>query len=202
MPYYERNLPHWLPTGRDLFVTWRLSGSLPAGVIEQLKNKKFLREGERFREFDSHLDSQAFGPVWLKQPQLAALVVVALKDVQQKGLCRLHSYVMMPNHVHLLLTPVAALERITFLIKGRTAYQANLLLQRREKRFWQNESFDHWIRNSAEFQRVQTYIERNPVKAGLVARPEEWKWSSASSIGFSLCSDPINPTNSNAPTYK
>lgn len=199
MPYYERNLPHWLPLAKDLFVTWRLCGSLPMETIEALRTKKFLRPGERFREFDAHLDRHAFGPVWLKQPQLAALVVAALKDVEEKSLSTVHSYVIMPNHVHVLLTPLVALERITFLIKGRTARQANLVLRRTDKHFWQDESFDHWIRNPAEFARVRTYIERNPVKAGLVARAEDWQWSSASSTifspssasgtRFSLCSD-------------
>jgi hypothetical protein len=46
--------------------------------------------------------------------------------------------------------------------------------------FWQDESFDHWVRNPAEWEKIRTYIERNPVSAGLVARPEDWPWSSAS----------------------
>jgi putative transposase len=107
------------------------------------------------------------------------LVIAALKKVEEERLCRLHGYVVMPNHVHVLLTAIAALERLTFLIKGRTARQANLLLDRTGRRFWQNESFDHWIRNSAEFERVQHYIETNPVKAGLAASPSAWPWSSA-----------------------
>lgn len=98
----------------------------------------------------------------------------------------MHSYVVMPNHVHVLLTPLAALERITFLIKSRMARQANLVLRRTDKHFWQDESLDHWIRSSTEFGRVQTYIERNPVKAGLAARAEDWQWSSASSTHVSL----------------
>ena len=190
MPYYQRNLPHWLPTGRDLFVTWRLNGSLPVHMIEHLRNKKFLTEGKRFREFDAHLDAHAFGPVWLKKPEIADLVIAALKRVEEERLCRLHEYVVMPNHVHALLTAIAALERLTFLIKGRAARQANIFLGRTGKPFWQNESFDHWIRNAAEFERVQHYIHKNPVKAGLAASPSEWPWSSASSTGFSRCADP------------
>jgi alkanesulfonate monooxygenase SsuD/methylene tetrahydromethanopterin reductase-like flavin-dependent oxidoreductase (luciferase family) len=48
------------------------------------------------------------------------------------------------------------------------------------ERFWQDESFDHWVRDPAEWQKIRAYIERNPVSAGLVAKPEEWPWSSAS----------------------
>jgi len=189
MPYYERNLPHWLPAGKDIFVTWRLSGSLPTAVVGEIKSKKFATEGRRFREFDALLDTHRFGPVWLKEPQVAVLVIGALKKLEEERLCQLHSYVIMPNHVHVLLAPVAPLERITFLIKGRTARQANLILSRTDKRFWQNESFDHWIRNPAEFERVQQYIENNPVKAGLATSPKGWPWSSASSTGFSRCAD-------------
>jgi len=45
--------------------------------------------------------------------------------------------------------------------------------------FWQIESFDHWARNQIEFQRIVSYIENNPVKAGLVLSPQDWRWSSA-----------------------
>jgi hypothetical protein len=47
------------------------------------------------------------------------------------------------------------------------------------KPFWQDETFDHWIRNEREFSRVLHYIENNPVKAGLANGPRDWPWSSA-----------------------
>jgi putative transposase len=178
MTYYERNLPHWQPPAKDLFVTWRLSGSLPWKTIQALQKNRTLREGERFRRFDAQLDGATFGPAWLKEPKIAALVIATLKDLDRKKLCRVHAYVVMPNHVHVLLEPGTALAKITKLLKGRTAREANLLLRRTGKPFWQNESFDHWIRNSAQFERVRNYIERNPVSARLVANPEEWPWSS------------------------
>jgi len=46
--------------------------------------------------------------------------------------------------------------------------------------FWQDESFDHWIRNPGEWHKIRKYIEQNPVAAGLVDKPEDWPWSSAS----------------------
>jgi len=187
MPYYERNLPHWLPQGKDLFVTWRLGGSLPVNVVEDLRSKKFPSEGHRFREFDTQLDAHRYGPDWLMRPQIAELVIAGLKKAEEEQLCRLRSYVVMPNHVHVLFSAMVPLERTMFLIKGRTARQANIALCRTGKPFWQNESFDHWIRNFAEFDRVRHYIESNPVKAGLAARPCEWLSSSASSTGFSRC---------------
>ena len=71
-------------------------------------------------------------------------------------------------------------KKLARLIKGATARQANLILSRTGMRFWQDESFDHWIRNLAESQKIRVYIENNPVAAGLAVRPEEWPWSSAS----------------------
>jgi hypothetical protein len=67
-------------------------------------------------------------------------------------------------------------------LKGVTAREANCILHNRGQHFWQDESFDHWVRTSAEFDRIQAYIERNPVSAQLVSKPEEWPWSSAARI--------------------
>lgn len=86
----------------------------------------------------------------------------------------------MTNHVHVLAEPLAPLFKITHRIKGAAAYRANLILARTHKRFWQDESFDHWVRNPAEWEKIRGYIEGNPVAAGLVTRPENWPWSSAS----------------------
>ena len=63
--------------------------------------------------------------------------------------------------------------------KGSTAREANRVLGRTGERFWQAESYDHWVRDDHELERIVAYIENNPVKAGLVARPEEYRWSSA-----------------------
>jgi putative transposase len=60
-----------------------------------------------------------------------------------------------------------------------TARQANLILGRTGKTFWQPESYDHWIRNDDEKARVRRYVRMNAVKAGLCQTPEAWKWSSA-----------------------
>ena len=92
----------------------------------------------------------------------------------------LRAYAVMANHVHVLLAQRAPLERITLQLKGASAHAANLILSRTGEPFWQKESFDHWVRNPAECQKIRAYIENNPVAAGLVARPEDWPWSSAS----------------------
>jgi REP element-mobilizing transposase RayT len=96
----------------------------------------------------------------------------------------------MSNHVHILIWPKVVLPTITKSIKGFTARKANIILDRTGKRFWQDESFDHLVRNEDEFYRIKKYIEHNPVKAGLVDRPEEWSWSSAAetTVGRTLLS--------------
>jgi REP element-mobilizing transposase RayT len=183
MTYYERNLPHWQPAGKDLFITWRLSGSLPVKVVEAVRAMGELPEGKRFVEFDRALDSGTYGPTWLSDERIASLVVDALKKVDADRICKIHAYVVMPNHVHVLLEPGLELSGITKLIKGRTARAANKILRRTGKFFWQDESFDHWVRTSAEFERVRAYIKMNPVKAGLVLRSEDWRWCSACRLG-------------------
>ncbi len=85
----------------------------------------------------------------------------------------------MANHVHVLLLPRVAPTRLLQSLKGVTAREANLLLGRTGESFWQRESYDHWVRDSAELERIVAYIENNPVKAGLVPRAEDYRWSSA-----------------------
>jgi REP element-mobilizing transposase RayT len=85
----------------------------------------------------------------------------------------------MANHVHALLLPLVSPSRLLGSLKGATAREANRILGRTGESFWQAESYDHWVRNADEFDRIVAYIESNPVKAGLVGRPEEYPWSSA-----------------------
>ena len=179
--YYRRNLPHWHPPGAALFVTWRLYGSLPKHVLLMLKEKKNLKEGRRFVLADQELDIGDFGPLWLKDPRIARCIIETLQRGQDEfRLFELHAFVVMANHVHALLTPGAPLARIMRSIKRKTAATANQILGRDGQRFWQEESFDRWCRNEVEFARIQQYIEWNPVKAGLVQRPQDWPWSSCS----------------------
>jgi putative transposase len=85
----------------------------------------------------------------------------------------------MANHVHLLIDPKASLSRINQAVKTFSAREANRILNRKGLAFWANESYDHWVRTLREFENIIRYIEFNPVCAGLVANPEDWRWSSA-----------------------
>jgi putative transposase len=181
MAFYRRNLPHWHPEKNCIFFTWRLYRSLPAGFLRRLRVNANLAQQEEFRAAEKFLDRPAEGPLWLKEPRVADIVVGALyRGAFEIRRYDLHSYSVMANHLHVLLTPLARIRNITREIKGATARAANLQLGRTGAPFWQDESFDHWIRSEAQFIRVKNYIERNPVKAGLVSKPEDWPWSSAS----------------------
>jgi putative transposase len=180
MTFYRRNLPHWFPDGKAVFLTWRLYASLPKGLFARSDANKNISESEKFRAAEKILDRATSGPLWLKDARIAECVV----EKMHRGACELgrydlHSYVVMANHVHALLTPWIEVDRVTKALKGATARFANGILNRKGEHFWQDESFDHWVRSDAQFLRIKNYIERNPVKAGLVARPEDWRWSSA-----------------------
>ena len=85
----------------------------------------------------------------------------------------------MPNHMHVLFTPRIEPRQLMKSLKGATAREANQILQRVRKPFWQDESFDRWMRNELEFEQTRIYVEQNPVTARLVESPEDWPWSSA-----------------------
>lgn len=116
----------------------------------------------------------------LKIPNVAGAVLEVLYIAERDWkLYDLFAWVVMSNHVHVLIRPHKPLREVTRAIKSASARAANIILGREGQRFWQVESFDHWVRSNAEFEKIVRYIEDNPVKAGLVERPEDWKWSSA-----------------------
>lgn len=96
----------------------------------------------------------------------------------------------MPDHVHLLLRNVAGknhlLNEHLGILKGCTAREANRIL-RRNGNLWMDENFDHWCRTDEKVKTAAEYIRQNPVKAGLVSRPEDWPWTR---VGRAFLADP------------
>ena len=179
MTYYKRNLPHWQPEGEAIFLTWRLYGPLPGNALTEFKNRSG-DSGKQFARAEQFLDGAGFGPHWMTAPEIATCVEDCIRrGAHELNQYQLLAYVVMPNHVHLLIEPRTSVARITHGIKGVSARDANRILKRSSAIFWQAESFDHWVRKPAEGEKICRYIENNPVKAGLVCRAEEWKWSSA-----------------------
>jgi len=175
--FHRRRLPHYYAVGQPIFVTWRLYGSLPA-------NRSFppvTDSGEAFVAVDRLLDSGCTGPLFLKEPEFAKLVVEAIQYRDQQQF-QLHSYVVMANHVHLLMTPLLEVSDVMQSLKRFTARECNRILGRTGSPFWQSESYDRLVRDQTEFRNIVGYIEMNPVKVGLATAPEEFSWSSASPI--------------------
>jgi REP element-mobilizing transposase RayT len=196
--FYRRHLPHYQPQGATFFVTWRLHGSLPRQALEVLREKGrqaeatgkwreeeiFLGPNTRFGLWDSVLDEALAGPVWLRDPRIAEVVKGSLHNLDGRKY-HLIAFCIMPNHVHLVLTPLpiqGAGQSYHFLpgilqsLKGYTARRANQILGRTGP-FWQDESYDHVVRDEEELRRVVRYVIYNPVKAGLVEFFEDWRWS-------------------------
>jgi REP element-mobilizing transposase RayT len=176
MPAHERRLPHHYPEGKALFLTWHLRGSLP---VSRFPAPGGLRSGRAFVSIDRYLDSTRTGRCYLRDPRIAQLVVDAIYSGCEKlGHYDLHAYVVMANHVHLLITPRVHPSKLLQSLKGFTAREANKILNRTGVSFWQRESYDHWVRDAREMARIKAYIEQNPVKAGIVSCAEEYRWSS------------------------
>lgn len=189
-------LPHVKREGASYFVTFRLTDSLPKEVLLRFEREhaESIRRlegpassqalGEIHRELrrkiERHLD-QGAGACHLRRPDIADMIAGALRHFHGEHYL-LDDWVVMPNHVHLVLWPMPnfTLSEILKSRKRHTARQANLILDKTGHSFWQRESYDHWIRDDAEKSRIRRYVRMNPVKAGLCQNPEEWRWSSAS----------------------
>ena len=117
--------------------------------------------------------------MYLRQPEIARLVVASIHKGVELGHYDLYADAVMSNHVHLLIHPKIHPSRLLKSLKGASARQVNQLLGRTGEPFWQKESYDHWVRSDSELQRIRAYIENNPVKAGLAGAVEEYPWSSA-----------------------
>jgi putative DNA methylase len=177
MRHYERRLPHWDVVEEPLFVTFRLHGSLPASRV--FPPAALITAGKAFVAVDRLLDAGGSGPLFLGRKAIAEMMVAALHHGDRElHRYELHAFVVMPNHVHLLATPHVLATKWLGPLKGFTAHQANALLGTHGA-FWQEESFDRLVRSGDQLERVRTYIEQNPVKAGLAATAEEFLWSSA-----------------------
>jgi REP element-mobilizing transposase RayT len=196
--HFRGQLPHIKRAGATYFVTFRLGDSLPANEIARLKREReaIVEEALARRapltwheeqglfawycdKVEALLDSGA-GGCWMRRREIAELVANAIKFFADARYS-LHAWVVMPNHVHAVLTPreEQRLSDILHSWKSFTSKKARALLKRNGQRFWQAESYDHRVRDDDERARIVNYVENNPVKARLCARPEEWEWSSA-----------------------
>lgn len=175
-------LPHFDGGPIPQAITYRLAGSLPAALLARWRRDlSVLPAAERVavlrRQVESQLDRCREGA--LATPAVAAIVEENLLYFDARR-CRLHAWVIMPNHVHILATPCpgVALAALVQGWKAYTAARANAVMGAKG-RFWQPDYFDRFIRNERHFRAARRYMEENPVKAGLCRRAEDWRWGSA-----------------------
>ena len=196
--FHTRNvLPHLKREGGAYFVTFRLAGTLPAELIQQLKRERELilqqaliakrpltwhEQEELFRWYSSRVDTYldaGHGECFLGRPEIADLVAGALKFFEGQRY-ELRAWVVMPNHVHVVVRPMPPvnLSEVLHSWKSYTSSEANKRLKRTGKPFWQEESYDHLVREDEDMARCCQYTTMNPVNAKLCVRAEDWKWSS------------------------
>jgi putative transposase len=116
----------------------------------------------------------------LQSDRMATLFVQVLQHYESLGRFVVHEYVVMPNHFHLLVTPAPGItiERALQLVKGGFSFRAARELNFKGE-IWQRGFTDHRIRSDEDYELHRRYIHMNPVKRGLVPRPENFPYSSA-----------------------
>ena len=120
--------------------------------------------------------------------KIASLFIEVLMNYRTEKKYLLHEFVVMPDHLHLIITPTQiTLERALQLIKGGFSFRLNKNLKVK-KDVWQPSFLDRRIRDSLEYQKFKDYIWQNPVKQFLAKTPEQYPYSSANP-GFKL--DPV-----------
>jgi len=175
-PKWRGTLPHIYKEGCTYFVTFGLIDA----VSEHLRRRRRIEaddDPEAFaREFDP---CPSTGGCLLKSLKVATVVESALLHFQGERYA-LSAWSVMPNHVHVVVTPFPGftLSKILHSWKSFSAHEINKILSRKGS-VWEKESFDHLVRNERAFERFVAYTERNPVVAGLCESPELWPVSSA-----------------------
>ena len=179
---HEHRLPHWQQGDVFYFVTYRLADALPAAKVAEWREEKesWLRyhpepwdaktQAEYHRRFSARIDKwldAGYGSCLLRQPELAGVVADAFRHFDGERY-DLDSFVVMPNHVHVLfrLRSGEVLEEVIHSWKSFTAKVINRAQERgrlaRTGQVWQEEYWDRLIRNERHLAAVRDYITRNP----------------------------------------
>jgi len=175
-------LPHWQQEDKWYFLTWRLADSIPREKLKSHLAQQALWLSQHPKPWDAKTErmfyerfpqqiekwiDQGGGECWLADAVHAQIIASAL-DYFDHVRYRIACYVIMPNHVHLLLRIINkhTLEDVNHSIKRYTATKINQRLGRTGQ-FWHHESWDRLVRSEKHFFKIVSYIENNPVKARL-----------------------------------
>ena len=180
----RKNLPHWTQEHCTYFVTFRLADSIAHSRINEYKELREKwkehhhppyteNEKEQFDELFSErvngwLDEGA-GACILKKPDISKFVAATLTHFDGERY-DLDEWVIMPNHVHVLVTPKPGFD-LTAILHSWKSYSAQQINKHlgNTGTIWKRESYDHIVRNQEELACIRKYIRNNPVKAGVTA---------------------------------
>ncbi len=170
--YKPRDLPHIDAAQPIQMITYRLADALPVAHHPQDES----RDDRRIR-IEGELDA-CHGACVLRQPQAARIVIDAWRHFDGDRY-QLHAWVVMPNHVHVLVTCLPAWP-IARTVQGWKSFTANRIHAAPglgTGRLWQRDYWDRCIRDDDHMARAMAYIQDNPVKAGLARARGEWPWA-------------------------
>lgn len=187
------HLPHWTKQGGIYSVTFRLADSIPQGKLNvwlferksilayaKMQNRPLTKDDHERLTFLHSENIERYlqnghGSSCLGKDDIASVVSSALKHFEGDR-CRLYAWCIMPNHVHVIVQPLAGneLSKILQSWKSFTAKEVNKLLNR-SGTFWAVEYYDHLIRTGEELERCIRYVWENPDKAVLPEWPWRWK---------------------------
>ena len=193
---HSRRLPHWTQEGCTYFVTFRLGDSIPAARLRELQRERddWLKQhgGSLPAERQSELHAfyrqkleealdENHGSCLLNDAAHSATVESALQHFDGERYW-LGGYVVMPNHVHALVRPLMdhTLSNILHSWKSFTAHQLNEATGR-TGHLWEDESFDHIVRDEQELEKYAAYIRENPDKARL--KNNQFRLGNGKSVG-------------------
>jgi len=113
---------------------------------------------------------------YLADDHSRTIFLQTLEQLRQRHQFYVFAYVLMPEHVHLLLSEPKRhpLSTTMSALKGQTSK----LLKGSRDRFWQPRYYDFNVFTQTKFVEKLRYIHRNPITRGLVQKPEDWRWSS------------------------
>jgi hypothetical protein len=178
---YRGVLPHWRQAGVTYFVTFRQVDSLPVGKLEALQEERCIwrqmnpgpLSHAQKREYAARFSGKihdwldaGYGKCFLGKPEVQKMMVSTLGYFSGKRY-ELGEFVIMPNHVHVLVTPIndSRLEQVLRSWKSFSARRINEMCGLSGP-VWHRESFDHIVRSEEQLQRIEQYIRDNPKKTG------------------------------------
>ena len=169
-------LPHRDTPGLLQAITFRLADSLPKGALERIAAES--DEVERRKQLDAWVD-RGLGECWLGRSEIAVIVEDSLLHFDGQRY-RLLAWCVMLNHVHVVVETMKGYP-VGELVHSWKSHTAKLINKRigRNGPVWQADYFDRYIRDQQHLTAAIGYVEANPVKAGLVERQSDWRFSSA-----------------------